>query len=70
MADLKQQRLCVTFCFKLEKNATETFEMLKVAFGEQAIGRTQVFEWSCRFRSGVTSAEDANTQYIHQQAKH
>jgi hypothetical protein len=33
------------FCFKVGKNATETSEILKVAFGEQTLGRTQVVEW-------------------------
>lgn len=28
----------------VEKNATETLKMLTVAFGEQAMGKTQVFE--------------------------
>jgi hypothetical protein len=31
--NLKEQRVC-QFFFKLGKNATETFKMLKVAFGE------------------------------------
>jgi hypothetical protein len=35
MADLKEQHVCIIFLFKLEKNATETFKMLKVCFGEQ-----------------------------------
>jgi hypothetical protein len=29
---------------KLGKKTTETFGMLEVAFGEQTMGRTQVFE--------------------------
>jgi len=37
--DLIQQCVCIKFCFKLGKNTTGTFRMLKVAFGEQAIGR-------------------------------
>jgi hypothetical protein len=40
MAEMKEQDVCFKFCFKLEKNATEAFE---VCFGEQKIGRTQVF---------------------------
>jgi hypothetical protein len=28
------------FCLKLRTNTTETFEMLKVALGEQRMGRT------------------------------
>ena len=29
----REQRACVKFCFKLGKNATECYEMLKAAFG-------------------------------------
>jgi hypothetical protein len=45
MADLKEQRICVKFCFKLGKTSSETREMLKTAFGDNAMGRTQTFEW-------------------------
>jgi hypothetical protein len=51
--------MCIKFYFKLGKDATETFKMLKACFGEQTMGRTQVFEWFSNFKSGVTSAEDA-----------
>jgi hypothetical protein len=44
MVDLKERRYYIKFCYKLRKNAAETFEMLEVCFGEQAMGRTQVFE--------------------------
>jgi hypothetical protein len=44
MADLKEQRICVKFCFKLEKTASETHEMLKTASGDSAMGRTQTFK--------------------------
>lgn len=43
MSDLKEQHICLKFFFWLGKNATETLEMLKVAFGEQRMGRTQSF---------------------------
>jgi len=32
MADLREQRACIKFCFKLGKTATECHEMLKTAF--------------------------------------
>jgi hypothetical protein len=31
--------------------ATETFEMLKSAYGEEYLLRTSVFEWHTRFKS-------------------
>jgi hypothetical protein len=44
MADLKEPRVCIKFCFKVGKNGTETFKMLKVTFGELTVERTQAFE--------------------------
>ena len=34
MADFRDQRACIKFCFKLGKTATETYEMFKTASGE------------------------------------
>jgi transposase len=53
MADLKEQRICVKICFKLGKTASETHEMLKTAFGDNAMGRTQTFEWFSRVKRGL-----------------
>jgi hypothetical protein len=36
------------FCVKLKKTATETFEMMKSAYGEEYLSRTSVFEWHKR----------------------
>ena len=54
MADFREQRACIKFCFKLGKTATECYEMLKTAFGEQAMGRSQTFLWHSRFKAGRT----------------
>jgi len=35
----------------------ETYQLLQQAFGEDAIGRTQVFDWFRRFKEGRTSVE-------------
>jgi len=58
MADFRKQRACIKFCFKLGKTATECYEMLKTAFGEQAMGRSQTFQWLSRFKAGRTSIDD------------
>jgi hypothetical protein len=58
MADFREQRACIKFCFKLGKTATECYEMLKTAFGEQAMGRSQTFQWFSRFKAGRTSIDD------------
>jgi hypothetical protein len=44
MSDRTEQRICLRFCFRLGKTATEAHEMLKKAFMEEALSRTQVFE--------------------------
>ena len=47
-----------SFVLKSEKKpATETYQLLQQAFGEDAIGRTQVFDWFRRFKEGGTSSE-------------
>jgi hypothetical protein len=43
---------------KIGKSVTETFEMLKIAFREEAMGRTQTYEWWKRFKEGQTSIDD------------
>jgi hypothetical protein len=41
MCVFHEQRICV----KTGKSVTETFEMLKITFREEAMGRTQTYEW-------------------------
>jgi hypothetical protein len=38
-----EQRICIKFCVKLSKSATETLEMLHEAFGEPSLSRTAGF---------------------------
>jgi hypothetical protein len=59
VTDVKKQRVCIKFCFKLGRSATETSETLKILSGEQIVCRTQVFEWFSKFRISMTSAKDA-----------
>ena len=58
MSVFHEQRICVKFCVKNGKSVTETFEMLKIAFGEEAMCRTQTYEWWKRFKEGRTSVDD------------
>ena len=57
MADFREQRACIKFCFKLGKTATECYEMLKTAFGEQAMGHSQTFQCFSWFKAGRTSTD-------------
>ena len=58
MVDFHEQRTCIKFCFKLGKTTTECYEMLKTAFGEQAMCRSQTFQWFSRFKTGRNSTDD------------
>ena len=58
MFDLREQHAAVKFCFLLGKMGTKTLEMLKTAYKGDALGKTQVFEWFSRFKSGEMSIED------------
>jgi hypothetical protein len=48
MADLKEQRANIKFCFLLGKTATETATMLQEAFKE-AVSHARVYKWFSRF---------------------
>ena len=57
MADLKEQHVCVKFCFLLGKTAVETVTVLRGktavetvtvlrgAFKEEALSQARVYEW-------------------------
>lgn len=53
-----EQRYSIKFCVKLNKTATETFQLIQEAYGLDALSRTQVFEWHKRFRGGLEEVED------------
>lgn len=59
MTGLKGEHVCIKFSFKLGKSASKTVEMLKATFGALTVGRRRVFEWFFKFKSGVTSVENA-----------
>ena len=53
--DTLEERYAIKFCFKLGKNATETYGMLQTAFGASCMNRASVFEWHKRFKGGRES---------------
>ena len=57
MADNKEQRVCVKFCFLLRKSAAATVLMLQEAFKEEVLSKTQVYEWYACFKGGEMSRE-------------
>ena len=54
----EEERYATKLCFKLGKNATETYGMLHTAFGASCTNRASVFEWHKRFNEGRESARD------------
>ena len=55
MTDVKEQRICIKFGFKLGKMASETRIMLKEALGDNALGQMQTYEWFKHFKNGQMS---------------
>ena len=53
-----EERYAIKLCFKLGKNATETYGMLQTAFRPSCMNRASVFEWHKRFKEGRESVRD------------
>ena len=56
--DTLEERYAVKLCFKLGKNATETYGMLQTAFGVSCMNRASVFEWHKRFKEDRESVRE------------
>ena len=57
-SDTLEERYAITLCFKLGKNATETYGMLQTAFGPSFMNRASVFEWRKSFKEGREYVRD------------
>ena len=53
-----EQRINMKFCFKVQKSAKETHEMLKLVYGDAAVTKKTVCKWSERFHNGCELVED------------
>ena len=56
--DTLEERYAIKFCFKLGKNATETYGMVQTAFRPSCMNRASVFEWYKRLKEGTESVRD------------
>ena len=56
--DTLEERYAIKFCFKLGKNATETYGMLQTAFRPFCMNWSSVFGWHKRFKNGRESVRD------------
>ena len=57
-SDTLEERYAIKFRFKVGKNATETYGMLKTTFRPSCMNRASVFEWHKRFKGGRESVRD------------
>jgi hypothetical protein len=57
MCESTEQRICIKFSSKIRKIAMEMYQLLQQVYSEDAMGRTQVFDWFHCFKEGRTSAE-------------
>jgi hypothetical protein len=44
MCESTEQHIFIKLCFKIGKTAMEMYQLLQQAFGEDAVGCTQVFD--------------------------
>ena len=56
--DSLEERYAIKFCFKLGKNATETYGMLQTAFRPSCMNRASVSERHKRFKEGREFVRD------------
>ena len=61
LSDTLEERYAIKFCFKLGKNATETYGMLQTAFQQSCMNRASVFEWHKRFKEDRESVRGDET---------
>ena len=56
--DTLDEQDALKFCFKLGKNATDTYGMLQTAFWLSCMNWASVFEWHKRFKEGSESVRE------------
>jgi transposase len=57
MTERVEQRYGIKFYQKLGDSKAETIRKIQQAFGDDAMGGTQIKEWCNRFKDGRTSAD-------------
>jgi len=57
ITETAEQHICIKFCRKLGHSCSETYNMIQKAYGNKAMGLTQVKEWFKQFKAGWMSVE-------------
>jgi hypothetical protein len=52
------QRHAIKFCVKLRESATDTYEMIQKAFGNDSLSHAEVFRWHKDFVNGREMVKD------------
>jgi len=50
--------VAIKFCFKVGKTATETLEMVRAVYADEALMRSDIFRWYGRFHEGREDIQD------------
>jgi hypothetical protein len=53
-----EQRVNIKFYVKLGRTPTETYEMFQTVYGDEALNRSDVFQWFKRFKDGREDLQD------------
>ena len=56
--DTLEERYAIKLCFKIGKNARETYGTFHTAFAASCMDRASVFEWHKRLKEGRESVRD------------
>ena len=56
--DTLEERYAIKLCFEFAKNATESYGMLRTAFGQSCMNEASIFEWHKRFKESRKSLRD------------
>ena len=57
MTERSEQRYCIKFCQKLGDSHSDTIRKVQEAFGDEAMGVSQIRFWYNRFKNGRASVE-------------
>ena len=55
IVDVKEEQVCIKFCFKLGRNTAKTHKILQQAFGDDVLGHTQSYDWFNKHQLKMTN---------------